>query len=125
MAHKKMIDGPQIPSVTWNIVMIWDLVLQIKKPAHLKVLFGIKEDSYDVKVYYTQLKDCYVKLAAKLKQTGGGLKDGEGSDIGDDSSDVVIDFYISLDGPDENTPESACNLFEQLTNISKSTKYYL
>ena len=45
-----------------------------------------------------RLKDCYVKLATKLKQTGGGLKDGEGSDIEDDS-------------PDENTPESAHNLF--------------
>jgi hypothetical protein len=52
MARKKTTDGPQIPTVTWNIAMIWDLVSQIEKPAHLKVLFGIKEDSYDVKVYY-------------------------------------------------------------------------
>ena len=52
MAHKKMTDGLQIPAVTWNIAMIWDLVSQIEKPAHLKVLFGIKGDSYDVKVYY-------------------------------------------------------------------------
>ena len=47
---------------------------------------------------FFRLKDRYVKLAAKLKQTGGGLKDGESSDIEDDS-------------PDENTPESARNLF--------------
>ena len=47
-----MTDGPQIPAVTWNIAMIWDLVSQIEKLAHLKVLFGIKEDSYDLKVYY-------------------------------------------------------------------------
>jgi len=32
--------------------MIWDLVLQIEKPAHPKVLFGFKEDSSDVNVKY-------------------------------------------------------------------------
>ena len=60
---------------------------------------------------FFRLKDRYVKLAAKLKQTGGGLKDGESSDIEDGSPDVVMDFYIPPDGPDENTPESARNLF--------------
>ncbi|KAI6138465.1 hypothetical protein BKA82DRAFT_25234 [Pisolithus tinctorius] len=56
------------------------------------------------------LKDCYVKLAAKLKQTGGEVKDGEDPDT-EENPDVFMEFYIPAKGPDENTPELACNVF--------------
>ncbi|KIN97503.1 hypothetical protein M404DRAFT_32239 [Pisolithus tinctorius Marx 270] len=56
------------------------------------------------------LKACYVKLAAKLKQTGGEVKDGEDPDT-EENLDVFMDFYIPAKGPDENTPELACNVF--------------
>ncbi|KAI6155935.1 hypothetical protein BKA82DRAFT_24450 [Pisolithus tinctorius] len=64
------------------------------------------------------LKDCYVNLAAKLKQTGGRrdsaphsrVKDGEDPDT-EENPDVFMDSYIPVKGPDENTPGSACNGF--------------
>ncbi|KIO07559.1 hypothetical protein M404DRAFT_23446 [Pisolithus tinctorius Marx 270] len=99
MPSQKTADGPQIPTVSWSTETIWQLVSEIEKPAILKVLFGIKENSndrktgdYEVAVYQAiaqalipdvanvfwhtagdhikkieWLKDCYVKLAAKLK----------------------------------------------------------
>ncbi|KAI6141289.1 hypothetical protein BKA82DRAFT_28690 [Pisolithus tinctorius] len=56
-----------------------------------------------------ELKDCYVKLAAKLKQTGGEVKDGEDPDT-EENPDVFMEFYIPAKGPDGNTPELACNV---------------
>ncbi|KAI6139526.1 hypothetical protein BKA82DRAFT_4364662 [Pisolithus tinctorius] len=125
-----------------KVETIWQLVSEIEKPANLKVLFGIKENSndrktgdYKVAVYQAiaqalipevanvfwhtagdhikkieWLKDCYVKLAAKLKQTGGEVKDGEDPDT-EENPDVSMDLYIPAKGPDENTPELACNVF--------------
>ncbi|KAL4063580.1 hypothetical protein V8B97DRAFT_1920137 [Scleroderma yunnanense] len=52
------------------------------------------------------LKDCYSKLAAKLKQTGEGLTGGDES-LDDSTSDVYMDFYIPPEGPDENSPKKA------------------
>ncbi|KAI6155997.1 hypothetical protein BKA82DRAFT_4011369 [Pisolithus tinctorius] len=142
LQKKQTADGPQIPTVSWSTGTIWQLVSEIEKPANLKVLFGIKENSndrktgdYKVGVYQAiaqafipevanvfwhtagdhikkikWLKDCYVKLAAKLKQTGGEVKDGEDPDT-EENPDVFMDFYIPAKGPDENTPELACNVF--------------
>jgi len=50
-----------------------------------------------------------VKHAAALKQTGGGLWDGENPS--DENSDVVFDFYIPLSGPDHDTPAEAKHLW--------------
>ncbi|KAI6145632.1 hypothetical protein BKA82DRAFT_24361 [Pisolithus tinctorius] len=55
------------------------------------------------------LKDCYVKLAAKLKQTGGEVKDGEDPDT-EENPNIFMYFYLPAKGPDENTPELACNV---------------
>lgn len=53
----------------------------------------------------------YSKLAKRLRQTGGGVQDDETGDQSERSQFQVLDFYIDADGPDENTPFEAVNLW--------------
>jgi hypothetical protein len=52
----------------------------------------------------------YKTEAALLRQTGGGVQDNsEDRGQGDDS--VRMRFYVPGDGPQEDTPEEAVNLW--------------
>ncbi|KAH7918100.1 hypothetical protein BV22DRAFT_1051964 [Leucogyrophana mollusca] len=54
----------------------------------------------------------YKRHAAKLRTTGGGLrKDGNDDNCSDDE---FCDFYIGADGPDDNTPNDAKNIWEKI-----------
>ena len=46
------------------------------------------------------------KHAARLHKTGEGIQDGNSE---------TMDFYISINGPDESTPECALNIWSMLS----------
>ncbi|KAK7446018.1 hypothetical protein VKT23_014641 [Stygiomarasmius scandens] len=56
------------------------------------------------------LTNKYNKMAAELRQTGGGLHTEEGS------QHVELPFYVGAEGPDAKTRQEAVNLWQNLCN---------
>jgi len=72
---------------------------------------GVAADRIKKKI--ESLRDRYKKEAARLQQTGGGLREG-GDDDG--NNDEVLEFYISGDGPDGSTSVKAKNLWDDIVS---------
>ncbi|KIM50421.1 hypothetical protein SCLCIDRAFT_1225355, partial [Scleroderma citrinum Foug A] len=121
----------------------WSLIAKISKPVNYKVLYGKKDKNENTSgeskasVYKrigatvlpkfhiidaTATGDCikskletltktYKRHAVKLRTTGTGVK--EDGDNGSDSEEYC-DFYIGVDGPDENTTDEAKNIWDQI-----------
>ncbi|KAI0041850.1 hypothetical protein FA95DRAFT_1469487, partial [Auriscalpium vulgare] len=71
-----------------------------------------------VKVKAEELIELYKKHSQKLQVTGGGINDKSDDDRQYVSDNPVefLEFYISANGPDNETPERARNLWESITD---------
>ena len=58
------------------------------------------------------LRKQYIKHAKALQQTGGGIsQDSDNKGSADEGTNIVMDFYIPPNGPDNLTTPKAGNLW--------------
>ncbi|KAI0026358.1 hypothetical protein K488DRAFT_9105, partial [Vararia minispora EC-137] len=132
-----------IPSLPWSdksSAKIWELIGELEKPENFSVYFGNNNHSGDTKEHVHQciserlfpqwfqldIKTVservkskinwvikrYTEHAKKLQKTGSGV-DAEQQQPSNNPVQYM-DFYIYADGPDEETPDYAKNIWDEI-----------
>ncbi|KDR82164.1 hypothetical protein GALMADRAFT_59519 [Galerina marginata CBS 339.88] len=124
---------PKLPDIPWSEdedKLVWSFLTELEKDENYKVLFGKKtvneNTSGDSKTAVFKRIGFAIlpklaeidagtianrKQAGRLRQTGGGLDENDGSS---QSRDEELDYYIPADGPNASTPAAAVNLWQQI-----------
>jgi len=92
---------------------VYKRIAQVLLPEHFAIDPSKSGDRVKSKIEY--LRKQYIQHAKKLQCTGGGIgHESDDETSVDEGTDVIMDFYIPPDGPDNLTTPEVRNLWEQI-----------